>query len=974
MRHSSIYWFAAILSILGVPVSGLPADVDELKVKRQEAFEFSEKPAIARDGDHVTVRFAVKAYCDATVAIEDAGGRTIRHLASGVLGGNAPQPFQKDSLKQALVWDCKNDRGDYVTGVDKHRIRVSLGLTAQYERNLMWCPKKRGPTIGSGLGPNPALLAPSPEGVYVFDGEFAGEHVRLFDHDGNYVRTAYPFPAGQLKNVAGLKARAAAGPDGGPVPLKWNQELLTMLTASHSQYGGDWPVHLGPHASGLRPTAITVRDKRIALAAWRLNRLGADGSSGGGELSGPGLTFPAKLRALHEFPGGVFDISPRSAAIDAKGEWLYLSGYAWCMPWNQDGLHGVVRLRLDGKEPPQAFAGTMEQNKDGQGDNQLSLPLGVTCDSAGRVYVCDYMNDRIQVFSDAGKLIKSIRTWKPAYLDIHPKTGELFVFSWLVGNERMVRQIVERDKQHLAMEPIPPTLTRYAAIDFGAADKAVTPRQIAAYAVPLDGIPPATKPWMGGIRLGLLTRAAMDFGGAEPTVWISEGSRDQITWKGNIRIFAMKDGKLELIRDFAKDVEKDDPQPRTPYHGRQRLYFNHGNGRLYVGEQFYDVIHVKSFGQLIELDPARARGKVIDLPFDCEDMAFDMDGRAYLRTMTQIARYDPTSWREVPFDYGQEQERVSYTGARGGRTAKTVNSLAECRLEGNSSGQFYGMCVSPKGYVVITGCHRSPAEARTDEKNAANTGVERYEPQIYPGRPWGSLVHVFDERGKVVYEDALPGSHYFQGIGMDKDDNLYVQHSGMPPAAGGKYPADVHRNACTLIKLKPKSRFISPSGGIVPLPPNACPTRPFDFLRQGGEPVWIEKADWMYGGIGLSTKASPGGNCHCFGNSRFAFDFFARSFVAELDLYRLAVLDTNGNVILRIGRYGNADDGKPLAESNANSPAARPIGGDEVSLMQPLYLATQTDQRLFVADIGNYRILSVKLDYHATERVSLKEK
>ncbi|MGQ9663549.1 MAG: hypothetical protein ACUVWX_14650, partial [Kiritimatiellia bacterium] len=309
--------------------------------------------------------------------------------------------------------------------------------------------------------------------------------------------------------------------------------------------------------------------------------------------------------------------------------------------------------------------------------------------------------------------------------------------------------------------------------------------------------------------------------------------------------------------------------------------------------------------------------------------------------------------------------------ARGGRAARKVSSAVSCRLESNSSSQFYGMWVSPKGHVVITGCHRSPAEKRTDEKNVASVGKERYEPRIYPGRPWGSLVHIFDKHGQVLYDDALPGSNYFQGIAMDKDDNLYLQHSGMPPSADGKYPALVHRNACTLMKLKPGSRFIAPAGGILPLPPEKRPDRPPDFLWQGLTPVWIEKAEWMYGGVGLSTKASPGGYCHCFGNSRFGFDWFARSFVAELDRYRITVLDCNGNIVLRIGRYGNADDGTPLV-ADKGSPVARPLGGDEVALMLPLFLAAQTDRRLFVADIGNYRIISVKLGYHAHERVALK--
>jgi hypothetical protein len=108
-------------------------------------------------------------------------------------------------------------------------------------------------------------------------------------------------------------------------------------------------------------------------------------------------------------------------------------------------------------------------------------------------------------------------------------------------------------------------------------------------------------------------------------------------------------------------------------------------------------------------------------------------------------------------------------------------------------------------------------------------------------------------------------------------------------------------------------------------------------------------------------------------DSRFALDRFARSFACETQCFDCVVLDSAGNVITRIGRYGNVDDGVPLIRDGG--PAnPRPIGGDEVALMHSAYPAVHTDHRLFLADIGNYRILSVKLGYHATEKVSLGAK
>lgn len=248
--------------------------------QRQETFEFAQKPKVTRSGDQVTITFESKGFCDATVAIEDTQKRILRHLASGVLGPLAPEPFQKNALKQTLVWDGKDEQGAYVDAVDSLTVRVSLGLKAQYERNLMWCPKKRGPTADSGLGLLPVVLAASPEGVYAFDGEAAGEHLALYDHEGNYVRTVFPFPADKVRDVRGLKLLPGQK-EQVACPLRWNFDLVTMLTTAHEGYGGQWPFSIGSHNYGMQTLALAVFGKQIVLGGWRLNRLATDGTSGG---------------------------------------------------------------------------------------------------------------------------------------------------------------------------------------------------------------------------------------------------------------------------------------------------------------------------------------------------------------------------------------------------------------------------------------------------------------------------------------------------------------------------------------------------------------------------------------------------------------------------------------------------------------------------------------------------------------------
>ena len=54
------------------------------------------------------------------------------------------------------------------------------------------------------------------------------------------------------------------------------------------------------------------------------------------------------------------------------------------------------------------------------------------------------------------------------------------------------------------------------------------------------------------------------------------------------------------------------------------------------------------------------------------------------------------------------------------------------------------------------------------------------------------------------------------------------------------------------------------------------------------------------------------------------------------------------------------------------SPNPRRVGGDEVTLVHPSHVATMTDRYLYIGDVGNGRVVQVKLDYHATERVALK--
>jgi len=81
-------------------------------------------PTADRSGDVVKIAFEVSAETDVEVAVLDAQRKTVRHLAAGLLGKNAPEPFREDSLSQEIEWDMLNDGKLYVTDSVNRRIVV----------------------------------------------------------------------------------------------------------------------------------------------------------------------------------------------------------------------------------------------------------------------------------------------------------------------------------------------------------------------------------------------------------------------------------------------------------------------------------------------------------------------------------------------------------------------------------------------------------------------------------------------------------------------------------------------------------------------------------------------------------------------------------------------------------------------------------------------------------------------------------
>ncbi len=934
------------------------ATPDELQVKSKGPFEFKSKPSVARHGDNYTITFETQAACDVTVAIEDDTGRILRHFASGVLGPKAPPPFKRNTLKQSILWDGKDDQGKYLDAVESLTVRVSLGLKPSYEKDLYRSDKKR-------FSREAQLIVPQPEGVYVYDGGDAMDYLRLFDHEGNYVRTIYPFPANQVKNVKGLMWHTAIQ-DGSKHPVKGNFLQNTLLTAGTNSFGlicyepkakryrspqnVSSNEHYGMYGRGA--TSMDVRKGRIALTNIYLNRMGTDGSSGGMTLTGPQTAYVLKQKKKDDRY-----LSPRSVALSPDGKTLYLTGYVYArfqkasadiiLNAGYSCINAVYKLSMDGDAPKnkKLFAGSDKPGVSGKGDTQLNYPSSVAVDAKGLVYVSDYLNHRIQVFKPDGALARSIAVQRPAQISLDEKRNMLYVFSYMVHNDG--------DKKRGKKFGVPLTLTRFENLS--------SPKKKDTFKIPTVQYNPSAG-WYRGHPIQLWV--CVNPYGKEPTLWLAEGfpREDVLTIKTmrsqNIRLYGFKNDKLVELRDFHKDVKQEVLRTKRPRYSRQRLGVNPVSGDLYVAEG--DAYVWKSFQEFVRINPDTGKITLEPMPFDAEDFCFDHNGCVYLRSLKDLVRYNASTWQPVPWDYGEEREAIHTSSSSDRKVAKAISALALPETGGWHTG---GMYVALNGQIVV-GCGVS-FEAKADRRKEgdAQNKSSHYSPAMYPGRSTRGrggmpVIHIWDKHGQVVKRDAVPGlSGQTYGLGLDVNGFVYAMSSQTRLYDGKKYYNDL---SGTLAKFVPgKTKIVTDGKKGVPL-------KLTDELKPKGEKAfgsdWVEGAEWFYGGVGWDGK-NAGIGCGCW-NARFTLDYFNRSFAPELDRYRVAVVDSGGNLILRVGQYGNADSQGPKSKV--------PLGGDEVGLVHGAYLATHTDKRLFIADPGNVRIVSVKLGYHREARVPLK--
>jgi len=823
-----------------------------------ELFQFAEKPSLRRQGDDWVISFAVKAACEATVLVRGADGKIIRHLASGVLGDNAPPPLRPGSLSQQIVWDGKDDRGR--PAPPGWKVEVCLGLHARMDKALGWASQRIHTNIDG--------IAVDRHGqLYVL---CDGPNIRVFDRQGNYLRTLLP-PAANVR------------PEDMTL-IEWTGSTLGRAAIYRPRSGGAYTFDLYRFAGFRLPKQVmaVTPHGRLTLVTNLLD-WGLAPSERGRRLvlldtrdgSTPSESIVQLARAESRFNTGPLGNDGRPLmAVSPDGKRLYLSGLAAQRVGGQrEPIHAVFVVGLDRPDHAQLFFG--DPAAAGKTATALDQPRGVACDAQVNLYLCDYGNNRIVLVSPQGKPLKSIKVEHPDQIAVHPQTGVLYVLRATPGQHHFDMELVKlasaAEPNPLARLPLPRNAHRSYVL----------------MALDATANPPAL--WLGAVE-GHYSRCR--------TLWRLEDRGDSFATVAQIgSVDKQPEGWQRWNPTANRAYVAADPF-------REELYVRLGEDNCFPGA----VIRVDGrTGKPLELIDARI-----------EQVYVGPDGLAYMRLEDGgewLAKYDPDTQKFVPMTAPEARPvlrggygRKKYDFAGREPVVFRGEQVVGVYVPANPGARTWQdpFSVAPSGDIYIP-------VGIIEEHIAAlqKAGL------LHPKQPSSinyCLLQVYAPDGRLKWLSILSGLGHSAGVRVGRSGAMYIVLACQ--SAGQRLPdgiaADGKFTACqwgTLLKF-PSPAQVLPVGEISGRWDGQRPEKPTHYYGSGGgsfdtqrgTPVVISGALWHYGGV---SPVSLSG-CTCL-NSHFDVDGFERVFVPALQTATVNVLDANGNLMVRIGRYGNAD-------------------------------------------------------------------
>ncbi|MDD4890346.1 MAG: hypothetical protein PHU85_10490 [Phycisphaerae bacterium] len=890
----------------------------------RESAQFAEPPTVTRDGQSLLIAFATQGECDATVAIVDREDKIVRHLASGVLGKgkNAPPPFERNSLRQKLQWDGKDDAGQPTP--PGCRVQVSLGLQAAYDKALGWSAESWAlPKVIAGIGCGPDGT------LYVYGGEGPARPPRMtaLSREGRYLRTVMPYSASlPPEKLKGL--RIATQPDGRRTPVfeerrggMYPQTLFSprqvMIVSADGKIG--FVGGSRERTPAARPTEddtghpILVTDRALDLLV-----IGADGSTPTDSFVGPTIDDTSRPIRPKAKPGRRPpaprpdpDLSrldgPACLAVSPDGKTVYaaVGGLLFRMGWTRDEA-GVPF----GPDTVRARALAVDRDGNLCVSDAVSRPA--------------WPDGRIVVLSPNGALIRSVSTTAPDTLAVHPKTGQFYAFSM-------------RDKR---LTKLAPDGARLASLHLP--DAALLGRGGTNVVLDASADPPVL--WIAHPDRQTRLLRAMDMGdrfGAEPV-----GPRDAQPWAAESADF------------LAVDPARDQVYVRRGMNATVRFDGPTGQADT-IAWPPQPADRVRTWDRVMEFD-------------------IGADGRYYLLwggNPNFILRYD-RQFKPVDFDaaadekWGQKPFPETapdpvFSSRPATAAAGRAIALPHRPMNLGDLGSF-GFDVAPSGDIYVL---RTAVQAARPRKPTTAVEPSPFDVDVppIPDRPDQTMIlDRFGADGRLKATRLVAGLPVTSGgVRVDREGNTYVgafwpagpsphdqivdqMRADGPLAYTRFFPANWRREGFSVYNTDVGAVLkFAPTGGSV--------------ARDGKSGATGLLWSWR----GLSPRPAAFGSSNFFGcacqGARFDVDGFGRLFAPDALLCSVQVLDPAGNEVLRIGRYGNPDD---LDKSPPRSP---------VPLWFPACVAVGQDA-LYISDHAAGRTIRLALSYRAQQAVAVPDR
>ncbi len=743
------------------------------------------------------------------------------------------------------------------------------------------------------------------------------------------------------------------GPDGtvylrmGTGTSGWNGAQIIALNRD-----GSYQRMVSPFASNLKSDRVKSFETfelegRPAPLVHAIQQLNLYPAPHGPRKSTMGVTAKGELLML---VGGEYGAGPlRMAALDAEGgcPWNKYTGpdllagagvdarsfvtassdgqyvYVSGLKANKSPLSALYRVKLPERGPAEPFFG--DPNKTGNDESHLGgVPAGLALDGKGNLLVADPANNRVVIVSEKdGKFVGSFSTDAPDCLGIDQASGAVYVSRMTgKGNVELVKLSGVREPRELARMPL-----------------AANGNPAFPWLMAVDGNARPPIVWMAG-DYGRLLRIEDSGGKLEPR---------EI---GNNNL-----GDCAFLDVYVDRWRKEVFVRRAVNPGTSTTWLRYGE-EADAWDKVQAGPHSSSSGVQLVTGP---------------------DGSLYLPSYVNgIYKFDrsgkPSSWTNPRQDPDGRVKNPSHA---------LFTPVSETWLQ-------HRICVREDGHVFTfepgKNGNRPPRMLR---EYLPSGELAREDPIIWMVSD-GSVGPKFDPQGNIyIAEIVRPQDQPYPPEFSKIFEKLEVNKQR---PAGGSLQDNVANMYGSIVKFSPKGgmvHFDGPGGdrnvgerpfkGEPKLDPSLKSMDAAYYYQYKFRPVKITGAEWIRMGVSHVEVRE----CTCQ-STRFDVDEFGRVFYPDMQRFRVAVLDTNGNEIAHFGGYGNAESRGPDSPViDPQTGKVRPRRTDDPKDLKSPFAEPEiafswlsgvgvTDRYVYTGDSLNRRLLRSRIVYASEESCEVK--